>query len=158
MEWGLCGHVMLLLSLKACGALVLSHLINWFKLFLLDFLLLLLHQSMVIRRSCRSNCETCMLLLLRDLWFYQIHLGAKLCRLFERTILIGSTDVFVRVDVLEFRLLHQYLLHLLSFIFAWHGAWALLRLMLFNSMLWRNNITYLICIATRRHNVTSLWA
>ena len=75
--------------------------------------------------------------------------------MFQRTILISSTNVFVCVYVFELLLIHKSLLHLLSFIFARHRSWTLLRSMFFHTMF---SVSNLICISTRSYNVTSLWS
>ena len=149
---------MLLLSLKACS-LILSHLIDAFQLLLIDFGFLLLHQSVMthVIRSTRGHhlvSKTCVLLLLWYLRFNQIHLGTELSSLFQRSVLIGSADVFVGIYVFELLLIHESLLHLLSFIFTWHRSRTLLRCMLFHTVF---SISNLICVATWGHYVSTLW-
>ena len=74
MKWSLSSHVMLLLRLET-GTLILSHLVNAFKLLLLNFAFLLLHQSIVTHVITRIRghdlmCEASVLLLLGYLRFY----------------------------------------------------------------------------------------
>ena len=148
---------MLLLCLKT-RSLILSHLINTFQLLLLNFRFLLLHQSVMTQIRILGHhlmCKTSMLLLLRYLRFYQIHLRSKLSSLFQRTVLIGSTDIFISIDVFKLLLIHESLLHLLSFIFTWHRSRTLLRSMLFHSVF---SICNLICVTSRSHDVSTLWA
>lgn len=155
MKRSLGSHIMLLLRLKTCS-LILSHLINTFQLLLLNFRFLLLHQSVMTQICILGHhlmCKASMLLLLRYLRFYQIHLRSKLSSLFQRTVLIGSTDIFISIDVFELLLIHESLLHLLSFIFTWHRSRTLLRSMLFHTVF---SICNLICITSRSHDVTTL--
>ena len=116
---------MLLLRLETCS-LVLPHLIDALQLLLLNLGFLLLHVLVhVIRRSILSHHlvrQACMLLLLRNLRLYQIHLRTKLCSLFQRSVLIRSTYVLVSINVLKLLLIHKCLLHLLSLVFTWHRA------------------------------------
>jgi hypothetical protein len=159
MERSLSCHVVLLLCLKTCS-LILSHLINTFKLLLLNFGFLLLHQSVMTHmiRSIRGHhlmCESSMLLLLRYLRFDQIHLRTKLSSLLQRTILISSTYVFIGINIFKLLLIHKSLLHLLPFVFAWHRSRTLLRSMLFHSMF---SICNLICITTWGHYISTLWS
>ena len=157
MKRSLSSHIMLLLCLKT-RSLILSHLINTFQLLLLNFRYLLLHQSVMNQIRILGHhlmCKTSMLLLLRYLRFYQIHLRSKLSSLFQRTVLIGSTDIFISIDVFKLLLIHESLLHLLSFIFTWHRSRTLLRSMLFHSVL---SICNLICVTSRSHDVSTLWA
>ena len=155
MKWSLSCHVVLLLSLKS-SALVLSHLINALQLLLLNFAFLLLHQGIVTHVIVRGHhlmCEASVLLLLRYLRFYQIHLRSKLCSLLQRSILISSAYVFVCVDVLELLLIHECLLHLLSLIFAWHRTRTLLRCMLLDTVFAVSN---LVCVASWGHYISTL--
>jgi hypothetical protein len=146
MKRSLRGHVMLLLSLKT-SALILSHLINTFQLLLLNFAFLLLHQGVVTHVIIRGHhlmCKACMLLLLRNLRFDEIHLWSKLCCLLQRSILISPAYVFICVDILEFLLIHKCLLHLLSLVFTWHRARTLLRCMFLDTVF---AISNLVCVA-----------
>ena len=155
MKRSLRGHVMLLLSLKT-SALILSHLINTFQLLLLNFAFLLLHQGVVTHVIIRGHhlmCKACMLLLLRNLRFDEIHLWSKLCCLLQRSILISPAYVFICVDILEFLLIHKCLLHLLSLVFTWHRARTLLRCMFLDTVFAVSN---LVCVAAWGHYISTL--
>ena len=101
--------------------MILPHLIDALQLFLLNFGFLLLHDVHLLRTHNLVRVAG-VLLLLRNLRLYQIHLRTKLCSLFQRTVLIRSANVLVRIDVFKLLLIHKSLLHLLSLVFTRHRA------------------------------------